>query len=173
IVTTSDRSIVQCVRGAPITAEDLVLTGQTLVVDQQWSSNIKVNDLDVKQVKPGFVDEQMGRMAYKFKVKRDTYIAGVMKAAVADDNILNSGSAYSVGTGASDADAYEILAYLAEVLDDNDTPVSGGSPTFDADGGPEWGMRFAVVPNFFATMLLLDPRRSSFGTTENLRAYGE
>lgn len=173
ILTTSDVSIGNYSRGTALTADDLVLTPQKLVIDQQKEFAFEVNRLDVKQAKPEFVAEQSSRAAYGLKKTRDSFIASTMKSGVADNNILNSGNAYSVGTGPGDADAFEILAQLATVLDENDTPEAGSSPSMEADGGPDGGFRFVAVPPFFAEMLVLDPRKSSFGTTDNLRTYGE
>lgn len=170
IVTYTPGTVGNYTRGTPISAQTAVLSKVKLVVDQQKDFAIEINDLDVKQVKPDFADALMSDQAFELKKTRDTFIASVMRAGTAPDNDIGD---FSVGTGPNDADAFEILARLATVLDENDTPAAGNNPSMDAEGGPDGGMRFVVVPPFFAEMLVVDPRRSSFGTTDNLRAYGE
>ena len=170
IVTTTGVTVASYTRGTPITTEDLVLAGQEPVIDTQNSFGFAVYDLDMKQVRPAFVEEQSSVATYELRKSRDSAIASAMKAGVATANDLGT---FSVGTGASDADAFEILAQLATKLDESDTPAAGGQPSMESDGGPNGGFRFVVVPPFFAEMLVVDPRKSSFGTTENLRTYGE
>jgi hypothetical protein len=168
IVTTTAVTRAAYVRGTPITAERLVLAGQELVIDKQYGFNFEVNDLDMRQVKPNFVEEQSSVATYTLRKGRDSDIALAMQAGAGTD--LGD---FSVGTGAGDADAFEILARMATELDENDTPDNGAMPSMDAEGGPDGGFRFVVVPPFFAEMLVIDPRKSSFGTTDNLKTYGE
>ena len=170
IITTSQGTISNYVRGTPVSAQSLVLSRQQLVISQQKSFALEANDLDVKQVKPDFWDEQMSEAGYLLRETRDAYIAGVMKAGVAAGNDLGT---FSIGTGAGDADMFELLARLATVLDDTKTPAAGNSPSMDADSGPGGGFRFVVLPPFACEMLVIDPRKSSFGTTDNLKTYGE
>ena len=64
IVMTADVAIANYDRNTPITASILPLADQTLLADQQKSFNFQTNDLDVKQVKPAFVEEQSARAIY-------------------------------------------------------------------------------------------------------------
>lgn len=168
IISTTGVDVVDYVRGTPVTTQNLVLSGQSLVIDKQKAFNFTVNDLDMKQVKPAFIEEQSSVAAYELRKTRDTTIALAMQAGAGTD--LGD---FSVGTGAGDADAFELLARMATALDEADTPDAGTMPSMDAEGGPDGGFRFVVVPPFFAEMLVIDPRKSSFGTTDNLRTYGE
>ncbi len=170
IVTTSQGTIGDYTRGTALTAQTLVLAKQKLVISQSKGFALECNDIDVKQVKPGFWDEQMSEQGYLLKETRDSYIASVMKAGVATANVLGT---FSVGTGAGDTDMFELLARLATALDDSKTPAAGASPGQDAAGGPDGGFRFVTLPPFAVEMLVIDPRRSSFGTTDNLKTYGE
>jgi hypothetical protein len=170
IITYTPGTIGNYVRGTAITAQTAVLAKEKLVITEQKDFAIEINDLDVKQVKPDFADALMSDQAFELKKSRDSFVSALMRDGTPSANDLGD---FSVGTGPSDADAFEILARLATVLDDNDTPDAGNSPSMDSEGGPDGGMRFVVVPPFFAEMLVVDPRKSSFGTTDNLRTYGE
>lgn len=170
IISTSDVGIVNYARDTPITTSVLPLAGQTLVITEQKAFNFQVNDLDMIQVKPAFVEEQAARAAYNLKKTRDSFIATTMADGVAEGNELGQ---FAIGTGPGQADIFELLNEMATVLDENDTPEADGPPGMQADGGPMGGFRFAAMPPFAAEMLLNDPRRSSFGTSENLRAYGQ
>jgi|GEM_PF-5178987 len=168
IVMTSDVAIANYNRNTPITATILPLADQTLLADQQKSFNFQTNDLDVKQVKPAFVEEQSSRAVYNLKRVQDAFIFQTMYDGVA---AANYEGAYTVSP--VDADAFELASYAARILDDNDTPEDMGVPGMDSEGGPNGGFRFLVVPPLYAEQLVNDPRRSSFGTTDNLRTYGE
>jgi hypothetical protein len=72
-----------------------------------------------------------------------------------------------------DADAFELASLAARILDDTETPEDMGVPGMDSEGGPDGGFRFLVVPPLYAEQLVNDPRKSSFGTTDNLRTYGQ
>ena len=168
IVMTSDVAIANYDRNTPITATILPLADQSLVADQQKSFNFQVNDLDVKQVKPNFVEEQSSRAVYNLKRVQDAFIFSTMYAGVAAANYQG---AYTVSP--VDADAFELSSLAARILDDNETPEDMGVPGMDPEGGPDGGFRFLVVPPLFAEQLVNDPRKSSFGTTDNLRTYGE
>jgi hypothetical protein len=170
IITTADPEISTYDRNATVTGDVLSLAGQTLVINYQKQFKFRVNDLDVTQVLPSFVEEQMSRAAYKLKLQRDTDIAAAMAAGVAEDNDLGE---YAIGTGAGQADIYELLLEMNEVLDNNDTPADEGEPRMNPDGGPMGGFRFVSVTPLVRRLLLADPRKSSFNTSEAFRAYGD
>ncbi len=168
IVMTSDADVSDYDRNATYTSNALPLADQSLLADQQKIVRFRVNDLDIKQVKPNFVDEQAARAVYNLKRVQDAFIFQGYYDGVAAANYLG---AYTVSP--VDADAFELASYAARVLDDNETPEDMGVPGMDQEGGPDGGFRFLVVPPLYAEQLVNDPRRSSFGTTDNLRTYGE
>jgi hypothetical protein len=170
IITTADPTVSDYARDATYTGEALPLAAQKLVITEQKKFLFRVNDLDIKQVKPATVEEQMSRAAYQLKKTRDSFIANTMVASVAEDNQLGQ---FAIGTGPGQDDIFELLNQMNTVLDDNYTPADNGTPALDPDGGPMGGFRFVALPPFATEMLVNDPRRSSFGTTENLRTYGD
>lgn len=125
---------------------------QHLLIDQLAYENFGVGDIDKKQQNPKVITSVMRDAAWALKDKADTFAAGRLSAGVATANILNGGTAYDVGTGPGDADAFELLVDGGVVLDENDVPEEG---------------RWAIVPPWYVGMLVKDPRFSSFGTTEN------
>lgn len=155
IVSTADVATAPYVRGTPISAAMLPLTDQTLVITEANAFRFDIEDIDVKQNITAFADEQSRRATYNLKKDRDTFIAETMRDGVATANQIGTFS--SVGTGAGEDDPYELLTDLATSLLEADTPED---------------FLFVVVPVWFAGELLKDPRRVSFGTNENLRAYG-
>lgn len=169
IVTTSDPDISDYDRDATPTGTALSLAAQKLNITQQKKFLFRTNELDNVQVKPATVEEQMARAAYQLKKTRDTFIADTMVAGVAEANQMGQ---FAIGTGPGQADIFELLNEMSTLLDDNFTPADSGVPALMPEGGPNGGFRFVALPPFAVEMLLNDPRRSSFGTSENLRAYG-
>jgi len=170
IITTADPEISTYDRNATVTGDVLSLAGQTLVINYQKQFKFRVNDLDITQVLPAFVEEQAGRAAYQLKKTRDEDISAAMAAGVAEANQLGQ---YAIGTGPGQADIFELLLEMNAVLDENDTPADIGTPGMNPDGGPMGGFRFAAVTPRVRQMLLADPRKSSFNTSEAFRSYGD
>lgn len=170
IISTADVDVSNYDRNATYTGDALPLAGQKMVITEQKMFKFRVNDLDIKQVKPAYVEEQADRAAYKLKKTRDSFIADTMAAGVAEANQLGE---FAIGTGPGQDDIFELLNQMATVLDDNYTPADDGTPRLDPDGGPEGGFRFVALPPFATEMLLNDPRKSSFNTSEAFRAYGD
>lgn len=125
---------------------------QHLLIDQMQYINFGIGDVDKAQQKPKLMSDAMSEASWSLKDAADTFAAGRLSAGVATANILNSGTAYDVGTGPGDADAFELLVDAGVVLDNNNVPDEG---------------RWAVVPPWYVGMLVKDPRFSSFGTMEN------
>lgn len=140
--------------GADMTINLLRTTPQTLVIDNEDDFLFFLDDVDAKQAMSDLMPEAMRRAAYKLRDTMDSNIATVMAAGVASDNIL---TARTIGSGAGDADAFELLTEIAAELDEADSPEEG---------------RFVFIPPKFKQALLNDPRRTSFGTTQNLTTYG-
>ena len=136
-----------------VTIETLDDAQQVLIIDQSKYFAFEIDDIDKRQQKPKLMDDAMREAAYALKDTADTYLAAKLVAGVASGNVLSA--AGSVGTGASDDDAYELLVDLGVKLDESDVP------SID---------RWVVIPPWFHGMLLKDPRFVSFGTPENRSA---
>lgn len=136
--------------GAPETLDDGQLM---LAITEAQSYNFEIDDIDKRQQQPKMMNEAMEEAAWGLSDVADAFLATMLEAGVATaspDNTL--AAAGSVGTGASDDDAYELLVDLGVLLDESNVPGSG---------------RWAVVPPWFHGALLKDPRFVSFGTDAN------
>jgi len=134
-------------------AEVLDDSAQMLLIDQGSYYHFYLDSVDKAQQKPKIMDEAMKEAAWGMADTIDAYVSALLSAGVASGNQLSA--ATSVGTGASDDDAYEILVDLDVKLTENNVPSDG---------------RFVVVPPWFEGMLRKDPRFVSFGTGENRSA---
>src|SRR5437868_3735855 len=101
---------------------------QSLVIDQQKYFNFYVDSVDRAQQNVNVLDEAMRRAGYKLNDAADSYIAGLMEAAVPAGNKIGTVGTPKVPTK---DDAYEYLVDLGTLLDEGNTPISG---------------RFCVVP---------------------------
>jgi hypothetical protein len=133
-----------------ITPENLTGAAQVLVVDQANYFAFEIDDIDKTQQKPKLMDEFAREAAWALSETADTDLADELWAGIATANVLTAAS--SVGTGAADDDAYEILVNLAVKLSENNVR----------------GDRWCVVPDWFHGMLQKDSRFVSFGTSPNL-----
>ncbi|MGB2753047.1 MAG: P22 phage major capsid protein family protein [Pyrinomonadaceae bacterium] len=129
-------------------ADPEVLTDddQSLSIDQQKYFNFYVDSVDRAQQNVNVLDEAMRRSAWGLRAAADTYLAGVMEAAVAGDNKIGSLATPKVPTK---DDAYEYLVDLGVLLDEANVPIDG---------------RFVVVPAWFHGLLLKDERFIKAGT---------
>lgn len=140
-------------RNTNITAtEEIDTAGQILTIDQGKHFNFQLDDLDKAQASVSVMDAAMEEAAWGLADAVDVHCATVLNAGVPTANTL---SAATVGTGAAEADAYEVLVDLGVVLSENNAPKSG---------------RWVVVPPWFEGMLMVDPRFVSFGTDANRKA---
>lgn len=137
--------------------ETLSDTDLSLVINQSKYFNFYVDSIDRAQQNVNMLDEAMKRSAWKLREVADTYLAGVMDAAVPTGNKIGSTTTPKVPTK---DDAYEYLVDLNVLLDEADTPVDG---------------RFVIVPAWFHGLLLKDERFIKAGTTrsDNALANGE
>ncbi len=158
IQTVADVAIGDYTRNTAITSQTLTTTDIVLVLDQGKTFNFKWDDVDDVQSVKGIMAEAMSRAAYLLRNEVDTYIASTLKDGVSTSNPDNTLDAATVGTGPGDDDAFELLVNLAVKLNESNVPEEG---------------RWAVVPPWYAGVLLKDPRRSSFGTNQNLAAYAD
>lgn len=155
INTTADPTISDYSRNTDMTIETLGTTAQALVINQAKKFNIGLDDVDDKQTAAKLMPERMKRAAYKMADTCDQFQAATLAAGVATANQLSA--ATSVGTGAGDNDPFELIVDMGVILDNNFVEEEG---------------RWLFLPPWYCGELLKDPRRSSFGTTENLKAYG-
>jgi len=133
-----------------LTPEVLDGTGQTLVIDQANYFDFAIDDIDAAQNKPSVMNAYMKEAAWGIADVADVFIATTISGSIATANQLGS---KTVGTGAGNVDAYELLVDINTALTKTNTPKND---------------RWAVVDPNYVGMLLKDPRFTSFGTGENL-----
>jgi len=137
--------------------ETLSDTEQTMLIDQAKYFNFCIDSVDRAQQNVNVLDEAMRRSAWGLHNAADTFIAGVMDAAVPAGNKIGSTTTPKVPTK---DDAYEYLVDLGVMLDEGDIPNTG---------------RFVIVPAWFHGLLLKDDRFVRSGTAAGDRrlANGE
>ncbi len=157
ITTVADIAIGNYARNTDISLQTLTTADQNLIVDQAKSYGFFWDDLDQTQTATkGIMQEAASRAAYQMADVIDQFLAATLAAGVGTANQLPDAS--SVGNGAGDDDPFAILVQLARVLEDNSVPEEG---------------RWVFIPPWYAAQLKIDPRRSSFGTPENISQYGQ
>lgn len=65
----------------PLTYEKMSDRGQELVIDQQYSFSFLVDDIDQAQSVPGLKEEYQRKAVHGLAVKRDSYVASLIKSA--------------------------------------------------------------------------------------------
>jgi hypothetical protein len=139
------------------TPEVLDGAGQTMTITEAKYFYFGVDDVDKAQTKPSVMAAAMKEAAWGLSDASDAFLATTIQAGV-PTGTSNTRTAATVGQGAGEEDAYEILVDLGVLLDVTNTPKND---------------RWCVVPPWFIGALLKDPRFVSFGTSENLsRAMG-
>jgi flagellar hook-associated protein FlgK len=133
-----------------LTPETVDGAGQVLVITQAESFAFQIDDVDNAQTKPKLMNEYMREAAWGLSDVADNFVAVLMAAGVSTTNTLTA--ATTVGTGATDDDAYDILVDIDTALTVSNTP-SGG--------------RWVVIPPWYHGVLRKDPRFVSFGTDQN------
>ena len=132
-------------------AEELDDSQTFIQITQADYYNFGIDSIDKAQQKPKLMSAAMEEASWGLADTADSWVADLLEAGVQTANQLTA--ATSVGTGASDDDAYEILVDLGTKLTENNAPKTG---------------RWVVVPPWFHGVLLKDPRFVSFGTGANL-----
>lgn len=66
--------------GTPLNYEAMSDRGQTLEIDQQYSFSFLVDDVNQAQSVPGLMEEYQRKAVHGLAVKRDSYIASLIKA---------------------------------------------------------------------------------------------
>lgn len=139
-----------------ITIEQLDTADQTLTVTEDRYFAFSIDDADELQSKPELMDAAMGEAAYALAERADDYAAELLRDNVATANKLAAAVGNAIGTAAGNDDAFNFLVQLGVLLDTNNVPRNG---------------RWAVAPPWFCAQLVLDPRRTGFGTGDNLATY--
>ncbi|KKL52069.1 hypothetical protein LCGC14_2289160, partial [marine sediment metagenome] len=103
-----------------------------LAITQAKMFNFLVDDVDNAQTKPKLMRDAMQEAGWGLSDVEDAYVASLLEAGVQTAN--QRAAATSVGTGASDQDAYEILVDLGVLLTTQSVPKSG---------------RWAVIPPWY------------------------
>jgi hypothetical protein len=65
----------------PLVYEGMSDKGQDLVIDQQYSFSFLVDDIDQAQSVPGLAERYQEKAVHGLAVKRDAYVAGLIKSA--------------------------------------------------------------------------------------------
>ena len=65
----------------PLTYEKMTDKGQELVIDQQYSFSFLVDDIEQAQSVPGLREEYQRKAVHGLAIKRDSYVASLIKAA--------------------------------------------------------------------------------------------
>jgi len=153
IASIGDVSVADYEKDTDIAAPE-VLTDeiQTLAIDQQKYFNFYVDSVDRAQQNVNVLDEAMRRSAWKLRDHADSFLAGLMEAAVLSANTIGSTTTPKVPTK---SDAYEYLVDLSVMLDEANAPTDG---------------RFCIVPAWFHGLLLKDERFIKAGTLRSDRA---
>lgn len=116
-----------------------------LVIDQAKYFNFQIRDIDNVQSNPKLVDAAMQRAGYGINDVVDNYLAGLLLAGTAQENVLTAENLTS-------ETAYDYLVDLGVRLNENNVPMLG---------------RWVVVPPWFHGLLLKDNRFVGNGTGYN------
>jgi hypothetical protein len=122
-----------------------------LAITQSDAFCFEIDDVDKAQSNVTLMNSAMEEAAWGMADTADLWLAALLAAGVATANVLTP---VTVGTGATDKDAYEVLVDLGVRLTANSVPRTG---------------RWVVIPAWYEGLLDKDPRFVSFGTPENRR----
>jgi len=127
-----------------------------LAITQADAFCFDIDDVDKAQINVSLMNAAMQEAAWSMADTSDLWLAALLAAGVATANVLTP---VTVGVGATDKDAYEVLVDMDVRLTANNVPRSG---------------RWVVVPPWYEGLLRKDPRFVSFGTDANkTRLLGE
>ncbi len=132
-----------------------ILQGSSLflVVDQEKYFNFAIDDVDKFQQQPKLMDKAMAEAAYAMANEVDQFVNSVLQTGVSGttDGTGNRLNAVSLGVGAGDDDAYEVLVDLGVKLKEQDVV----------------GAKWVIVPPWFVGLLQKDVRFTNYGTDPN------
>lgn len=120
---------------------------QVLTITEAKYFDFEIDDIDAAQQKPKVMDAYMKEAAWGLSDTCDAYLATTLTNGVAAANQLTA--ATSVGVGASDDDAYELIVDLGVKLDENNAPRTD---------------RWVVIPPWYNGVLKKHPNFVGFGT---------
>ena len=86
----------------PLTYEKMSDRGQDLVIDQQYSFSFLVDDIDQAQSVPGLKEEYQRKAVHGLAVKRDSYIASLIKGVTTNVTTATALTADAVKTAIDD-----------------------------------------------------------------------
>jgi len=135
-----------------ITVEDVDDAEFTLTIDQSKYFAFEVDDVETAQVGTGVLPTQTQRAAYRLRDIVDTYVSGLMSAAVPSANQI---AEFTVD---QPEEAYDTLVDLSVKLDEADVPAE---------------QRFAVITPAFHGKILKDDRFVANGEAGGVKANGE
>jgi hypothetical protein len=120
----------------------------TLAITQADAFCFGIDDVDKTQSNVDAMNAAMKESAWGLADTADLWLAALLYAGVATANVLTPAT---LGTGATNADAYEVMVDLDVRLTANNVPR------------PD---RWCVIPPWYEGLLRKDPRFVSFGTGE-------
>ena len=156
ITSFADPATRQYSKNGSITWDTLTDATRALVVDQSDYFAFKVDDIDKRQAKAGFVEETTRGASYNLAKDADTYLASLMVNGIST-NDLGSKNVVLAPDVSSETTAYDLLVDFRTALTRSNTPAQG---------------RWVVVPPEMYALLLKDDRFirvDASGTGEGLR----
>lgn len=144
ITSISDPEISDYVPGVTVINPQPLSTAQrSLTITESKMFAFEVDDVDLRQALGGIMGEGMDRAAYRLRDTADTFLAAKFVGGVQAQNVIGATHIVASNPTGAQMSAYEGLVRLAEKLDDADIPDEG---------------RFAIIPNWYHSLLLLDER---------------
>jgi len=132
-----------------------ILQGSSLflTIDQQEYFNFALDDVDKWQNSPKLIDKAMAEAAYAMANTEDQFANQTLQEGVSGTSAGNGNklTARTIGVGAGDDDAYEMLVDLGVKLKEADVT------------GDMW----AIIPPWLTGMLQKDVRFTNYGTDAN------
>lgn len=144
-------------KNGTITWDLLTDDTRALIVDQSDYFAFKVDDIDKRQAKPGFVEATTLGASYNLAADSDAYLAAQMVAAVSTNDLGGKNAVLVPDASATETTVYDLLVDFRTALTRSKTPNQG---------------RWVVVPPEMYALLLKDDRfirADAAGTTEGLR----
>jgi N4-gp56 family major capsid protein len=133
----------------PLAVQILQDSQMTLAITQADSFCFGIDDVDKAQSSIDAMNAAMKESAWGMADTTDLWLAALLYAGVATASVLTPAT---LGTGATNADAYEVMVDLDVRLTANNVPRAE---------------RWCVIPPWYEGLLRKDPRFVSFGTSDN------
>lgn len=160
ITSISRPTVSQYIPGVTtLTPQPIITAGRSLLIDQAWSWDFSIDDVDAAQARGSVMAAAMNQAAYALAEKMDLNVASLYTQAAAQNVISSVAINITSGTWATEsAKAYDsILVPLKVKLDEANVPQVG---------------RYCVIPPWLNGVLVRDPRFikvNESGTEEGLR----